>query len=913
MRRSVPASIGFTSSASASARLARKRSASRSSSRRMRAVGDPPGLGLEVEVDRRGDAAHVGDLHVEDHQIGGVARRRHRARPGRGSTSITVGVGRRRARCAPGRGPTCRRRLPATVAIGREASPRTGGGPTSRSAARSCTSWAMNGTYATGGAPMCCGHAGEHGPLACRRARRGRRGCRTDRPGGARPPRRRARALVAGAARAGPRPAAGAGRRRWRGANAGWTRFATSALDRELAVVELVGEEDGLVDRVAPRRRDEHEARSTARRAASRTASARARNPSSMPSKARKNEMMSSITRGADHAADLAHERVQGRARDAEAASRAGTISTRNTRLSSSRIEPLRRVEEVERVPRRRRVDDDEVVVTGLVELVQPLHRHVLLRARRARRRGCGRSGSRGCGRAAPRSPRSGRRARRTSSLVSSMSAVSRPRGGRVAVGIPQRAVHLVVVGRGEAERVGEAARRVDRDHRDASAAACALDRERGRGRWSCPRRRCRSTRARAGVATEVAEVASPRSLIAGVSSRDLRGEHVGEAPDRVGADLLGRRTAAGSGGAGAAARAGRSAPAGSRGARRRTRSRRRARPRRRSDRSTPASVASASAPGSPHQRSGRQLFTTTGPSAIPTRSSSANAVSTTSFTGVSSGSVTRSTWQRAGSVSIATTSSAWPRTGPIRTASWRPAGRDEEGDGVAGRGGVEDDEVGPTPDCSSCLTLPRRRMSRIPGTAVATTSRVPERDQAAGDPVQAPVGRGTRAGRRRPRASGRAGPAAPRRPRRSSGGHAEGGREARFAFDLDDQHARARCGRPRWRGWRRRSSSRRRPCPQRSRPGRRRRTARAPCAECYEGPPRRRGWRVRVARRCSPSCARACALAVVRRCAAAAEPAPGKQGISVVQVEGLLDPPTACPGEERHRGRQRAARARCW
>ena len=44
--------------------------------------------------------------------------------------------------------------------------------------------------------------------------------------------------------------------------------------------------------------------------------------------------------------------------------------------------EPARRVEEVERVARGRRVDDDEVEVRLLVQLVELLHRHVLLRAR---------------------------------------------------------------------------------------------------------------------------------------------------------------------------------------------------------------------------------------------------------------------------------------------------------------------------------------------------------------------------------------------------------------------------------------------------------------------------------------------------------------------------------------------------
>ena len=46
-------------------------------------------------------------------------------------------------------------------------------------------------------------------------------------------------------------------------------------------------------------------------------------------------------------------------------------------------------------------------------------------------------------------------------------------------------------------------------------------------------------------------------------------------------------------------------------------------------------------------------------------RSSSWNAVSTSSFTGVSSGTVTSITWQRAGSESISITSVACLRTGP--------------------------------------------------------------------------------------------------------------------------------------------------------------------------------------------------------------------------------------------------------
>ncbi len=76
VRRSVDASIGFTSSPSASARLARKRSASRSRSSRIDDVGQPAGRGLEPQVDRHRDATHVGDLHVEHDDVGLVVLHR---------------------------------------------------------------------------------------------------------------------------------------------------------------------------------------------------------------------------------------------------------------------------------------------------------------------------------------------------------------------------------------------------------------------------------------------------------------------------------------------------------------------------------------------------------------------------------------------------------------------------------------------------------------------------------------------------------------------------------------------------------------------------------------------------------------------------------------------------------------------
>ena len=82
--------------------------------------------------------------------------------------------------------------------------------------------------------------------------------------------------------------------------------------------------------------------------------------------------------------------------------------------------------------------------------------------------------------------------------------------------------------------------------------------------------------------------------------------------------------------------------------------------------------------------------------------------------------------------------------------------------------------------------------MSRIPGTAVATMSSVPDAHHAPGDPLQAPVVEVLEQG-----VVGREGPhpqpgahldvlVVERR-------HAEACRQARFAFDLHDQHARAR------------------------------------------------------------------------------------------------------------------------
>ena len=70
------------------------------------------------------------------------------------------------------------------------------------------------------------------------------------------------------------------------------------------------------------------------------------------------------------------------------------------------------------------------------------------------------------------------------------------------------------------------------------------------------------------------------------------------------------------------------------------------------------------------------------------------SAVSISSLTGVVSGSVTSTTWQRSGRRAAPAPRRPGLRTGPLRTASRRPAGRRQERDGVAGGRPVDDDHV---------------------------------------------------------------------------------------------------------------------------------------------------------------------------------------------------------------------------
>ena len=108
--------------------------------------------------------------------------------------------------------------------------------------------------------------------------------------------------------------------------------------------------------------------------------------------------------------------------------------------------------------------------------------------------------------------------------------------------------------------------------------------------------------------------------------------------------------------------------------------------------------------------------FTTTGPRPTPTRSSRLKAVSTSSLTGVSSGRVTSITRQRSWSVSISSTSWAWALIGPTRTVSSRTRAAWRNVMAWPAAGSVEDRAGRPRPIRSSCFTLPRMRMSLMPG-----------------------------------------------------------------------------------------------------------------------------------------------------------------------------------------------------
>ncbi len=198
--------------------------------------------------------------------------------------------------------------------------------------------------------------------------------------------------------------------------------------------------------------------------------------------------------------------------------------------------------------------------------------------------------------------------------------------------------------------------------------------------------------------------------------------------------------------------------------------------------------------PLSPGGGGAKHWFTTTGPSATPARSSIAYAVSISSLTGVSSGSVTSITWQRAGSSSSATTSEACLLIGPDAHRVEQAARREQERDRVARGRRVDDDQVGGA-GLVERLDLPEHEDVLHAGNGVGDDLERPRRDQSLGDPLH-PVGlevvdeRGV--GREEPRADARVEldlVVGERRP-------VEHRRQARFALDLYDEHARTRARR---------------------------------------------------------------------------------------------------------------------
>ena len=129
-----------------------------------------------------------------------------------------------------------------------------------------------------------------------------------------------------------------------------------------------------------------------------------------------------------------------------------------------------------------------------------------------------------------------------------------------------------------------------------------------------------------------------------------------------------------------------------------------------------------------------RRQFTTIGPRRTPTRWRSTSVVSSSSFTGVVSGTVTSTTWHLAGSPSSVTDLVGLGAHGSaLRTVR---AGRTADVRNVTAcpAAGPSTDDQSQSPLRSSCLILPRTTRSSMPGAAVPTTSITPLAVQALGD-----------------------------------------------------------------------------------------------------------------------------------------------------------------------------------
>ena len=203
-----------------------------------------------------------------------------------------------------------------------------------------------------------------------------------------------------------------------------------------------------------------------------------------MPSNARKNATTSSMTSDPTTRATVRRNVCTATLATLRYA-RVGIISKRKMRLSSRRVQPPRRVEEVERVAGRRRVDDDQVEARRRRAARAASPSPCIPACRRARRRRCGRSGCRGCVAPVPASRRCASRAGRTSTSCRASTPTARRRARRV----PSSSQRLRSISLGsfgqllEAERVGEPLGGIDRDDARVAALARAFEREHRRGR----------------------------------------------------------------------------------------------------------------------------------------------------------------------------------------------------------------------------------------------------------------------------------------------------------------------------------------------------------------------------------------------------------------------------------------------
>ena len=262
-----------------------------------------------------------------------------------------------------------------------------------------------------------------------------------------------------------------------------WTRLTISPPKGRPAVVELLAQVDGLVERLPGRAGDDQERACRSAPSSSSTRSARSRKPPTIPDIAAKNSERSWIR-------SVPVSRLSTRVDDREAASgdlhpEAGRPDEEADRAALDEMDQPARARRGSRARcGGRRVEDEQVVLAVLAELVELLHRHVLLRARE--RAGdllvdaVAEDRARG-------TPRRARAATTSSNVAfaSSIVAQSSPPPGSTPAALEERRVdaELIVAELVQPERVGKPLGGVDRQHGDLAAAGGHAGRDRGRGR----------------------------------------------------------------------------------------------------------------------------------------------------------------------------------------------------------------------------------------------------------------------------------------------------------------------------------------------------------------------------------------------------------------------------------------------